>query len=610
MTDTSPSAKTPKLVVFAWFLVAYTLAAVAWGAVVRATFSGDGCGSNWPLCGGQLVPEFQSMERVFEFSHRVSTGLILPLVIVLMVGAMRQLPKGHFGRYAAYGALIMTVLEALIGMTLVKFGWVDRNESVARAGVMAFHTVSTFVLIGFLISTALALGGAQPLRVRGQGAIGWGIGLGVLLMAFLGVSGAISALGHTLWPSNDVLRSAADPASPWMVRLQPLHPLLASTVGLYLLLLSGLVAHLRPDQRVYAAVRWMVGVFGFEMALGLVNIWLKAPVWMQALHLVAADVCFAAVVGLAVSAFGGSVARREVSSEPKGEALSGRKLLNAYIVLTKPRVVSLLLFTTIMSAFAAAGGWPGGWVFVSLLLGGYLSAGAANALNMVIDRDIDGIMERTSKRPTVTQSISSTSALKFAGCLAISSFAILWLGANLLTGMLAFAGLVFYVIVYTLLLKRRTWHNIVIGGAAGAFPPLVGWAGVTGDLAPLALYLFAIILVWTPVHFWALAILIKDEYAGAGVPMLPVVRSLKFTVVQIAIYTGVTVAVTTIPFLQSYVGAPYLIASILLNVGLVAYTLRLYKRLDRPSALVLFKYSMAYLAALFLMVAIDRSVAI
>jgi len=220
-------------------------------------------------------------------------------------------------------------------------------------------------------------------------------------------------------------------------------------------------------------------------------------------------------------------------------------------------------------------------------------------------------MRATANSTPVT--IPARAALLFALALMVGSFALLWGAANLLSAMLAMAGLAFYVIVYTLLLKRRTWVNIVIGGAAGAFPPLVGWAAVTGDLSPLAWCLFGIIFLWTPVHFWALAILIKDDYARAGVPMLPVVRGVRATVVQIAFYTALTVAISALPVLlqgrngQSAVGWIYLAAAGLLNVVLVLRSAQLYRHPDRPRASSLFHYSMIYLALLFLAMAVDRA---
>jgi protoheme IX farnesyltransferase len=191
--------------------------------------------------------------------------------------------------------------------------------------------------------------------------------------------------------------------------------------------------------------------------------------------------------------------------------------------------------------------------------------------------------------------------------LALLSFAILWWGTNnLLAPLLSFAGLVFYVCVYTLFLKRRTWHNIVIGGAAGAFPPLVGWAAVTGTLSPLAWYLFAIIFVWTPAHFWALALLIKDDYKEAGVPMLPVVLGDRVTVIQIALYAVLTAIVSILPLAQGLVGQGYVIIAALLNVILVARSAQLVRKTDRSHALSMYKYSMAYLFLLFLAMAVDQ----
>ncbi len=283
-----------------------------------------------------------------------------------------------------------------------------------------------------------------------------------------------------------------------------------------------------------------------------------------------------------------------------------------YLSLTKPRVISLLLFTTLAAMFIATDArHPVGLaLFIAVAIGGYMSAGAANAFNMVIDSDIDVRMKRTASRPTVTRQIPPAHALLFAFSLEIGSFALLWGMANFLTAMLALAGLLFYVFVYTLLLKRRTWHNTVIGGAAGAFPPLVGWAAVTGHLTPLAWYLFAIIFVWTPVHFWALALLIKNDYAEAGIPMLPVVRGVKMTVSQIAIYTVFTVVVSILPFVQHEVGKIYFVAAIALNALLVVRSMQLYRDPERPCALSLYKYSMLYLALLFLVMAIDRAVMI
>lgn len=611
MSPDIPSASLKRFARYVWGVLGYILLVVMWGAFVRATGSGDGCGNHWPLCNGSLLPMFGDAQQWIEYSHRITSGLILPMVFGLVYGAVKHFEPGHPARRAAVAALLLTILEAMIGMALVRYGWVDQNDSAARAGVMGFHVISTFMLVGSVTALGLSAAGASRARWRGQGPLLWAVLIGALAICFLGMSGAVSALGHTLKPSANVLQAALNPETHWMVRLQPLHPLIGVSVGLYLLLVGGLLTHLRPHESVRKAVRWMVGVYALQIVIGVLSIFFKAPIFMQMIHLALADVLFAAFLASAWLAFGETVPRVELDLRAETEAespvLGGWDLVKGYLVLTKPRVISLLLFTTLAAMFIAAGGWPGFGLFFIVAIGGYMSAGAANAINMVIDRDIDATMKRTAKRPTVTNAISARSGLLFGLGLAAASFLTLWLGANLLTAVMALSGLVFYVIVYTLMLKRRTWHNIVIGGAAGAFPPLVGWAAVTNELNPLAWYLFAIIFFWTPVHFWALALMIKDDYAAAGVPMLPVVKGERTTVIQIALYTVLTILISALPLLQPHVGATYLVGMALLNLLLIVRTIELYADPQRPQALKLYKYSMTYLALLFLVLAFDRS---
>jgi len=279
-----------------------------------------------------------------------------------------------------------------------------------------------------------------------------------------------------------------------------------------------------------------------------------------------------------------------------------------YLALTKPKVISLLLFTTIMAMFMAERGWPGGWLLLAVAVGGYMSAGASGVFNMIIDRDIDLRMARTAARPTSSGKISTRSAFVFGSCLAVGSFVLLWVAANPLTAWLSLAGFVTYVVVYTMLLKRYTWHNIVIGGAAGCFPPLVGWASVAGDLNLFAWYLFAIIFFWTPVHFWALALMIKDDYAKVGVPMLPVVHGEKLTVIQIGLYAILTVVLSVQPVLFYEVRWLYLLVALVSGAVLLVRSWQLYRRVERRTAVSLYLYSMVYLAVLFLAAAVDRSV--
>jgi protoheme IX farnesyltransferase len=274
-----------------------------------------------------------------------------------------------------------------------------------------------------------------------------------------------------------------------------------------------------------------------------------------------------------------------------------RQVLADYVTLTKPRVQLLLLLTTVTTMYVA--GDPSLSLIALTLLGGSLSAGGAGAVNHWFDRDIDAQMARTATRPVPSGRVAPGAALAFGLVLGALSFLLLSLTVNLLSAFLALAGFLGYVLVYTMWLKRTTPQNIVIGGAAGAVPPLVGWSAVTGTLDPAALYLFAIVFYWTPPHFWALSLLMKDEYAKVGIPMLPVVRGEAETRRQILLYTGLLYAVTQLPFCAGGFGGVYLAASMILGGLFIAGAVLLNRRADRRTALRLYLFSLAYLALLF-----------
>ena len=276
---------------------------------------------------------------------------------------------------------------------------------------------------------------------------------------------------------------------------------------------------------------------------------------------------------------------------------SWRRVASDYLEMTKPKVQSLLLFTTITTMFVA--GDPSLGLVALTCLGGALSAGGAGAINHALDRDLDRMMTRTADRPVASGRVSPGAAIGYGVLLGCASFALLAIGVNLLAASLALAGLLGYVLVYTVWLKRSTPQNIVIGGAAGAVPPLVAWAAVTGELTGTPLYLFAIVFFWTPPHFWSLSLLMKDDYARAGVPMLPVVRGEAETRRQILLYTALLYAVSQLPFCAGAFGAVYLVCSVLLGAAFIYGAVRLMRRADRRSALRLYLFSLAYLAALF-----------
>jgi protoheme IX farnesyltransferase len=282
--------------------------------------------------------------------------------------------------------------------------------------------------------------------------------------------------------------------------------------------------------------------------------------------------------------------------------------LGAYLALTKPRIIELLLVTTVPTMVVAARGLPDLGLVVATLVGGTLAAGGANAINMFVDRDIDALMARTAGRPLVTGAMTPRAALSFAVILEVLAFGELWALVNLLAAVLAVSATLFYVFVYTLWLKRTSRQNIVVGGAAGAVPVLVGWAAVRGSISLAPIVLFAVIFVWTPPHFWALAIKYRDEYAAADVPMLPAVASLTTTARQIIVYTFVLWA-ATLAFAQlAGMGLIYWSAAAVLGAVFVVYAIQLYRDQTTLRAMRLFTYSISYVTLLFSAMAADQLV--
>jgi protoheme IX farnesyltransferase len=278
----------------------------------------------------------------------------------------------------------------------------------------------------------------------------------------------------------------------------------------------------------------------------------------------------------------------------------------AFIALTKPRIIELLLITTVPTMVVAEGGVPSIWLMVATVLGGTLAAGGANAFNMYIDRDIDRLMERTKGRPLVTGEIAPKEALIFAFVVEIAAFAFLWGFVNLLSAVLAVSATLFYVFIYTMWLKRTSTHNIVIGGAAGAVPVLVGWSSVTNELDWPPVVLFAIMFYWTPPHFWALAIRYKDDYQAADVPMLPAVASLRTTASRIVIYTLVLWGLTILFGPVADMGLTYYIAAVLLGAVFTGLAVQVYRRPEPALAMRLFGWSITYITLLFGAMAADE----
>ena len=298
--------KWTRFAIYAWGVLAYNILVILWGAYVRATGSGAGCGSHWPLCNGEVLPRAAQIETMIEFAHRLTSGLALLLVIGLLVWAWRGYERGSTVRFGAMLSMFFIVTEALVGAGLVLFEWVAQDASSGRVVSMAVHLVNTFFLLAALALTAWWASGGEPVQLRGRGLALWAFGLGFLSILVLGVSGAITALGDTLFPSSSLLEGVRQDFSPtahFLLRLRVWHPVIAILTGFYLSFVSGLIAMLRAERRTRRLAGFMIGLFAAQLIAGLVNLVLLAPVWMQIVHLLLADLVWITLVLFAAVTF-------------------------------------------------------------------------------------------------------------------------------------------------------------------------------------------------------------------------------------------------------------------------------------------------------------------
>lgn len=295
-----------------------------------------------------------------------------------------------------------------------------------------------------------------------------------------------------------------------------------------------------------------------------------------------------------------------IDSELTRDQALVRLAISDYVMLTKPRIVLLLLIVTFVPMFLAAPNPPGGWLILWTMVGGFLAAGGANALNQFADRDIDHVMVRTRRRPLPGGRMTPTQVLIFGAVLGMLSFVVLWWQVNLLSALIAILGLLFYVFVYTLLLKRSSTQNIVVGGLAGAVPPLVGWAAVANEISLLPIIMVAIVFYWTPPHFWALALMRQKEYRAAGVPMLPVIAGERETYRQILLYSVLLLLISVLPVFLRWLGPVYLVQALILNGIFLWQAIDIWRTPSNANIWRLYKYSLLYLALIFLAMGIDR----
>jgi protoheme IX farnesyltransferase len=578
---------------------AATFVLFAVGGLVRATDSGLGC-PDWPRCFGKLVPPAE-LHAWIEHSHRLVASVVMLLVAALVVAAWRT-GQDRVVRRAAVAALVLVLAQALIGAFVV--WWKLRADSVT------LHLATALALVGLLIYIGFrARWPADPARRRPQdrGFVRLvGATAGLLYLQMLVGSTVTGHHAGLAYPLNVLLPDLG----PSVARIQLAHRTLAMVVGA-LMLATWVVA--RRTQRAHPTVTrlagYAAGLVVVQIGLGVANVANRLSALTVVPHLAVGALLWGTMVALWLHAdrFSGT-AERDPAEPESAPARAARQSATAYFLLTKPRIIELLLVTTVPTMFIAARGVPSPWLMAATLFGGALSAASANVLNCYLDRDIDALMRRTARRPLPAHRVEPADALRFGLVLGVGGFLWLWAFVNLLSAVLATSAILFYVFVYTIGLKRRSTQNIVIGGAAGAVPVLVGWSAVTGRVDLPALVLFAIIFYWTPPHFWALSLRFKDDYAAAGVPMLPVVRGARETSTQILYYTVLLVAVTLLLYPAGRMGAVYLAAAMALGGAFIWRALELRRNLDGRRAIRLFSFSNTYLALLFAAMALDAVV--
>jgi heme o synthase len=600
------------------------------GVIVRATDSGLGC-PDWPLCHGQLLPPLGDVNAWIEWVHRTLAAIIGFEILGLALLAWLDHRDRRSLLWPSVGAVGLVGFQAWLGRETVRLG--NSGESVTAHLAAAMLLVALLVFVTVRAGFPARLGpGSEAQRFTLLAAF-TALATFALLLFGSHVTATDSALVFPDWP---LMNGSLFPALTELTSPHVLHRWVAAVVGAIVVAVAIIAARTQRDRP--TLVRLSVAaaaLFAIQVAVGGLQVLTHLSAWTQTLHLALGAVIFAMLVGLAVTSF--YAARVAVAGTDReagtglGDLDSGhaarqsatpqttRDRIRAYVALTKPRIIELLLVTTVPAMVLATRWVPGidwgdwGWRVVWTLIGGTLAAGSANAINCYLDRDIDELMARTRRRPLPAHQVEPERAVAFGIVLGIVSFGVMAWTINLLAAFLTLLAIAFYVVVYTMLLKRSTPQNIVIGGAAGALPPVIGWAAVTGDVGIPALILFALVFYWTPPHFWALSLRIRKDYAAAGVPMLPVVRGIPETTRQIALYTVLMVAISLVLWPVARMGLVYLGAAVGLGIVFIWQAVGLWRRghseqASTQGAIRLYRYSISYLSLLFLAIAIDSIV--
>jgi protoheme IX farnesyltransferase len=603
--------------------VILTFALVTLGVVVRATDSGVAC-PTWPGCfPGQFLPRPDQGGQVWiEWTHRTVAVVVGILILGLAILAVRSYRDRASILWPALAAVALVGFQAWLGRETVRLG--NSGESVTA------HLAAAMALVGLLVY--LTVRSFYPARIGARGSSQ----RFTLLAAF----GAIATFALLLFGSHVTAASAWSAFPDWplmngtpfpalsgdQVVAQALHRWVAVVVGVIVVLTAfGAWRTQRHHPGLVALAVAAAVLYPIQSLVGGLQVLTRLAEWTQTFHVALGTAIWALMVALAVASYyaarttppigEGVLPGKGTLSDAPGPSAhrTKRDSVRAYVALTKPRIIELLLVTTVPAMVLAQRGIPSMGLIFWTLVGGSLAAGSANAINCYLDRDIDLLMARTRRRPLPAHEVEPERAVVFGIVLGIVSFAVMTYFVNLLSAFLALLAIAFYVIVYTVMLKRSSPQNIVIGGAAGALPPVIGWTAVTGNVGLPALLLFALVFYWTPPHFWALSVRIRKDYAAAGVPMLPVVKGVAETSRQIGLYSILLVAISLVFFAVARMGWIYLVAAVVLGVVFLRQAWILWRQGSSPErstaqAIRLYRYSISYLSLLFLAVAIDAVV--
>ena len=603
------------------------------GVVVRATGSGEAC-PHWPGCfSGQFLPGLDADGHVWiEWIHRTVAAFIGFLILAMAVLAFRDHRDRGSLVWPSVAAVLLVGFQAWLGQETVRLG--NSGPSVTA------HLATAMALVGLLVY--LLVRAWYPARLPARGAsqrftllATFGAAATFVLLLFgSNVTARNAGLVFVDWPLMNGSIQPIGPDTPADVAAlyaaHELHRYAAAAVFVILAAVAWVAWRQRPSRPGPARLAVLVlGLYAAQVVVGALQVLTKLAPWTQTLHVALGALIWGGAAGLALWSY--YAARAEGAPAPDapdaagspgsaGDETTGRRALrdtvSAYIALTKPRIIELLLVTTVPAMVLATRFVPGielgDWLRLTIwtLVCGTLAAGSANAINQYLERDIDGLMARTRRRPLPAASVSPDNALVFGiaiGAIAVSLMA--W-QVNLVAAALTLLAIAFYVVVYTMLLKRSTPQNIVIGGAAGALPPVIGWAAVTGNVGLPAILLFLVVFYWTPPHFWALALRIRNDYAAAKIPMLPVVRGVAETSRQIGLYTILLVALTIVFALVANMGLIYLAAAVVLGATFLWRAWVLFRQGTSPErstaqAIRLYRWSIVYLTLLFVAIAVD-----